>query len=127
MSAAPRGRRAVVVGGARTPFVKAFSEYLKLDTIALGVAKRTTSRTSSPGSTAYTTVGPDGTPQTNPKPWPTPMASHAPSRHPLEVSQGAPNPGAGPQAPISPPSPTYATALSSLTTIRSGLTATLPM
>ena len=31
-----RGRRAVVVGGLRTPFVKAFSEYTKLDTIALG-------------------------------------------------------------------------------------------
>src|SRR5687767_10137677 len=34
----PRGRRAVVIGGARTPFVKAFSELLELDTIALGVA-----------------------------------------------------------------------------------------
>ena len=34
----PKGRRAVVVGGARTPFVKAFAEYLKLDTIALGAA-----------------------------------------------------------------------------------------
>jgi len=34
----PKGRRAVVVGGARTPFVKAFAEYLKLDTIALGTA-----------------------------------------------------------------------------------------
>ncbi len=32
------GRRAVVVGGVRTPFVKAFAEFLKLDTIALGVA-----------------------------------------------------------------------------------------
>ena len=31
----PKGRRAVVVGGVRTPFVKAFGEYLKLDTIAL--------------------------------------------------------------------------------------------
>jgi acetyl-CoA acyltransferase len=31
-----RARRAVVVGGLRTPFVKAFSEYTKLDTIALG-------------------------------------------------------------------------------------------
>jgi acetyl-CoA acyltransferase len=31
----PRGRRAVVVGGVRTPFVKAFGEFLKLDTIAL--------------------------------------------------------------------------------------------
>lgn len=30
-------RRAVIVGGNRTPFVKAFSEYLNLDTIALGV------------------------------------------------------------------------------------------
>jgi len=30
-------RRAVVVAGNRTPFVKAFSEYLQLDTIALGV------------------------------------------------------------------------------------------
>ena len=29
-------RRAVVVGGARTPFVKAFSEFTKLDTIDLG-------------------------------------------------------------------------------------------
>jgi acetyl-CoA acyltransferase len=36
--AVPRGRRAVVVGGVRTPFVKAFAEYLRLDTIALGVA-----------------------------------------------------------------------------------------
>ncbi|HEY2730914.1 MAG TPA: acetyl-CoA C-acyltransferase [Polyangia bacterium] len=33
-----RGRRAVVVGGVRTPFVKAFAEYLPLDTIALGAA-----------------------------------------------------------------------------------------
>jgi acetyl-CoA acyltransferase len=33
-----KGRRAVVVGGMRTPFVKAFSEYLELDTIALGTA-----------------------------------------------------------------------------------------
>jgi acetyl-CoA acyltransferase len=32
------GRRAVVVGGMRTPFVKAFSDFTKLDTIALGVA-----------------------------------------------------------------------------------------
>lgn len=30
-------RRAVVVGGARTPFVRAFAEYTELDTIALGV------------------------------------------------------------------------------------------
>ena len=28
------GRRAVVIGGVRTPFVKAFAEYLQLDTIA---------------------------------------------------------------------------------------------
>jgi acetyl-CoA acyltransferase len=34
----PPSRRAVVVAGARTPFVKAFSELVKLDTIALGVA-----------------------------------------------------------------------------------------
>jgi acetyl-CoA acyltransferase len=31
-------RRVVVVGGVRTPFVKAFAEFLKLDTIALGCA-----------------------------------------------------------------------------------------
>jgi len=31
-------RRAVIVGGARTPFAKAFSELMELDTIALGVA-----------------------------------------------------------------------------------------
>jgi acetyl-CoA acyltransferase len=31
-------RTAVVVGGVRTPFVKAFSEFIKLDTIALGCA-----------------------------------------------------------------------------------------
>lgn len=37
-STPPRGRRAVVVGGVRTPFVKAFSEFMKLDTIALGAA-----------------------------------------------------------------------------------------
>ena len=30
-------RRAVIVAGNRTPFVKAFSEYLTLDTIDLGV------------------------------------------------------------------------------------------
>ncbi len=30
-------RRAVVVGGARTPFVRAFSEFIELDSIALGV------------------------------------------------------------------------------------------
>jgi acetyl-CoA acyltransferase len=35
---APKGRRAVVVGGVRTPFVKAFAELMKLDTIALGAA-----------------------------------------------------------------------------------------
>jgi acetyl-CoA acyltransferase len=32
------GRRAVVVGGVRTPFVKAFGDFTRLDTIALGVA-----------------------------------------------------------------------------------------
>ena len=32
------GRRAVVIGGVRTPFVKAFSELMRLDTIALGAA-----------------------------------------------------------------------------------------
>ena len=31
-------RRAVVVSGARTPFVKAFAEYTKMDTIALGAS-----------------------------------------------------------------------------------------
>ena len=31
-------QRAVIVAGVRTPFVKAFSEFLKMDTIALGVA-----------------------------------------------------------------------------------------
>lgn len=31
-------RRAVVVGGVRTPFVRAFAEFLQLDTIALGCA-----------------------------------------------------------------------------------------
>lgn len=30
--------RAVIVGGARTPFVRAFAEYTQIDTIALGVA-----------------------------------------------------------------------------------------
>lgn len=30
-------KRAVIVGGARTPFVRAFAEYTELDTIALGV------------------------------------------------------------------------------------------
>ena len=33
-----KGRRAVVVDGARTPFVKAFTDFTRLDTIALGVA-----------------------------------------------------------------------------------------
>ena len=33
-----KGRRAVVVAGMRTPFVKAFGEMVKMDTIALGVA-----------------------------------------------------------------------------------------
>lgn len=32
----PLSRRAVIVGGLRTPFVRAFSEYAKLDSIALG-------------------------------------------------------------------------------------------
>ncbi len=32
------GRRAVIVGGMRTPFLKAFTDFTKLDTIALGVA-----------------------------------------------------------------------------------------
>jgi acetyl-CoA acyltransferase len=32
------GRRAVIVGGVRTPFVKAFGDFTKLDTIALGAA-----------------------------------------------------------------------------------------
>lgn len=31
-------RRAVIIGGARTPFVKAFTDFTKLDSIALGVA-----------------------------------------------------------------------------------------
>ena len=34
---APR-RRAVIVSGARTPFVKAFKEFMRMDTIGLGVA-----------------------------------------------------------------------------------------
>src|SRR5215213_5457745 len=34
----PNGRRAVIVGGVRTPFVRAFADFLKLDTIALGAA-----------------------------------------------------------------------------------------
>src|SRR5690242_15759590 len=33
-----KGRRAVVIGGARTPFVRAFAEFMRLDTIALGAA-----------------------------------------------------------------------------------------
>jgi acetyl-CoA acyltransferase len=37
-SSPPPSRRAVVVAGARTPFVKAFAELVKLDTIALGAA-----------------------------------------------------------------------------------------
>jgi len=36
--AAPASRRAVIVAGSRTPFVKAFGPYLKMDTIALGCA-----------------------------------------------------------------------------------------
>lgn len=38
MSQTKNGRRAVIVGGMRTPFVKAFTDFTKLDTIALGVA-----------------------------------------------------------------------------------------
>ena len=38
VNSVPRERQAVVVGGTRTPFVKAFQEFLELDTIALGVA-----------------------------------------------------------------------------------------
>jgi acetyl-CoA acyltransferase len=34
----PQTRRAVIVAGARTPFVKAFGDFVKLDTIALGGA-----------------------------------------------------------------------------------------
>jgi len=37
-SQTPKSRRAVVVGGMRTPFVKAFAQFTKLDTIALGVS-----------------------------------------------------------------------------------------
>ena len=33
-----KGRRAVIVGGVRTPFVKAFKEFTELDSIDLGVA-----------------------------------------------------------------------------------------
>ena len=35
---APKGRRAVVVSGVRTPFAKAFTDLTELDTIALGSA-----------------------------------------------------------------------------------------
>jgi acetyl-CoA acyltransferase len=38
MSLLGNQRRAVIVGGMRTPFIKAFSELAELDTIALGVA-----------------------------------------------------------------------------------------
>jgi acetyl-CoA acyltransferase len=38
LNATARSRRAVVVGGARTPFVKAFGDFMKLDAIALGAA-----------------------------------------------------------------------------------------
>jgi acetyl-CoA acyltransferase len=38
MTMSNNGRRAVVIGGARTPFVKAFTDFTKMDTIALGVA-----------------------------------------------------------------------------------------
>ncbi|MFP6686731.1 MAG: acetyl-CoA C-acyltransferase [Polyangiaceae bacterium] len=34
----PNKRRAVIIGGTRTPFVKAFNAYTKMDSIALGVA-----------------------------------------------------------------------------------------
>src|SRR4051812_42460188 len=34
--AAAAPRRAVIVGGARTPFVKAFTDFTEIDTIALG-------------------------------------------------------------------------------------------
>ena len=37
-SARARARRAVIVGGVRTPFVKAFTDFTKMDTIALGDA-----------------------------------------------------------------------------------------
>ena len=33
-----KSRKAVVVGGVRTPFVKAFTQFTKLGSIALGVA-----------------------------------------------------------------------------------------
>ncbi|MEQ1571967.1 MAG: acetyl-CoA C-acyltransferase [Myxococcota bacterium] len=38
MAIKKQSRRAVIVGGARTPFVRAFEQYLSLDTIALGAA-----------------------------------------------------------------------------------------
>ena len=38
MASSKNSRRAVVVSGARTPFVKAFGEFMLLDTIALGTA-----------------------------------------------------------------------------------------
>ena len=34
-AAAPKTRRAVIVDGVRTPFVRSFAEYTKLDSIAL--------------------------------------------------------------------------------------------
>ena len=37
-NAAQKKRRAVIVGGARTPFVKAFTDFVELSTIDLGVA-----------------------------------------------------------------------------------------
>ncbi|NOY27760.1 MAG: acetyl-CoA C-acyltransferase [Oligoflexia bacterium] len=37
MPGIPNHRRAVIVGGARTPFVRAFAEYTELDSIALGL------------------------------------------------------------------------------------------
>ena len=37
-SSASTSRRAVVVAGVRTPFVKAFGPLMKVDTIGLGVA-----------------------------------------------------------------------------------------
>src|SRR5690606_26608344 len=35
VSVRPSARRAVIVGGVRTPFVRAFAEFMELDTIAL--------------------------------------------------------------------------------------------
>ena len=46
----PKGRRAVIVGGVRTPFVKAFAEFLKLDTIALGDGGRARAAAALPGA-----------------------------------------------------------------------------